>query len=67
MRIYVNGEKRDYDKKMTVSDLLSELSLDQSKVAIEINLSIIPRSLYEKTEIRESDQIEIVHFIGGGE
>ena len=67
MRIYVNGEKRDYDKKMTVSDLLSELSLDQSKVAIEINLSIIPRSLYEKTEINESDQIEIVHFIGGGE
>jgi thiamine biosynthesis protein ThiS len=67
MRIYVNGEKRDYDKKMTVSDLLSELSLDQSKVAIEINLSIIPRSLYEKTEIHESDQIEIVHFIGGGE
>jgi len=46
--------------------LLKHIGLDDRKVAIERNLEIVPKSNYSVTNIADGDQIEIVHFIGGG-
>jgi sulfur carrier protein len=35
-------------------------------VAVELNLDIVPRSQHASTVLREGDQIEVVHAIGGG-
>ena len=50
----------------TLADLVAQLQLDARKVAIERNLTIVPRSQYAATEIMDGDAIEIVGFIGGG-
>lgn len=66
MRLTVNGEEREFDSSLTVSQLLHELGVDARKVALERNLEIVPRSAYEGTELSDGDRLEVVHFIGGG-
>jgi thiamine biosynthesis protein ThiS len=46
--------------------LIDALGLDGRKLAIERNLEIVPRSVYDQTPLSDGDRIEIVHFIGGG-
>tara|TARA_B100000073_G_C23715337_1_gene565722 strand:- start:876 stop:1076 length:201 start_codon:yes stop_codon:yes gene_type:complete len=66
MQINLNGEKRTISNSTNLVSLLSELNIDPKKVAVEINLQIIPKSCFLDTKINEGDNIEIVHFIGGG-
>ena len=64
--IILNGEKRSYSGAENVDSLLTELGIDPRKVAVELNLEIVPRSLYPTTRVNSGDKLEIVHFIGGG-
>ena len=62
----VNGEPHAIDLPLSVAVLMARLGLDPRKVAIERNQAIVPRSTYAETWLASGDQIEIVHFIGGG-
>jgi thiamine biosynthesis protein ThiS len=64
--ITVNGEARQVAAGASLSDLLAQIGLDTRKVAVERNLEIVPRSSYAATALAAGDQLEIVHFIGGG-
>lgn len=64
--ITVNGEARQLAGPATVAALLAELRLDRRKVAVERNLEIVPRSVWDATALAPGDRLEIVHFIGGG-
>ncbi len=66
MQLKINGETHRLDAPLTVSALLAKLGLDARKIAVERNLEIVPKSAYERTGLAEGDQLEIVHFIGGG-
>ncbi|MBK5910288.1 thiamine biosynthesis protein ThiS [Rhodothalassium salexigens] len=65
--VTVNGEPRRFEAPMTVDRLLDTLGLDPAKVAFERNREIVPKSAYGDTLVGEGDQVEVVHFIGGGE
>ncbi len=64
--ITVNGEGREVPAGMSVTALLDHLGLPAERVAIERNLEILPRALWEKTAVQVGDSYEIVHFVGGG-
>ena len=66
MNIKVNGENIKISDPLTINGLLKHIGLDDRRVAIERNLEIVPKSNYSVTNISDGDQIEIVHFIGGG-
>ena len=66
MRIYINGQSETLAEGASVADVAHAQGWDASRVAIEINRRIVPRSLYAQTEVGEGDRIEIVRFIGGG-
>ena len=65
--ITLNGEPRSIALGTTIAALAAELVLDPAKVAVERNLAIVPRSTLANVVIAEGDQIEIVHFVGGGQ
>lgn len=65
MQITLNGEARQV-RAATVAELLREIGLDTRKVAVERNEEIVPRSTYAAAALAPGDQLEIVHFIGGG-
>ena len=67
MKITLNGDPLEVAGPLTVSALLSQLEIDSRRVAVEHNLVVLKRALYESTMINEGDQVEIVNFVGGGE
>jgi thiazole synthase len=67
IQIRVNGEHRRVAAGSTLADLARELGLDPAKVAVERNLAVVPRSTLDTTAIADGDDLEIVHFVGGGD
>jgi thiamine biosynthesis protein ThiS len=66
IKITLNGENYLTQDNQAISDLVKELDLDISKIAIERNLEIILADNFVNTPVQENDKIEIVSFIGGG-
>lgn len=66
MEITVNGEKKTFDRQMSLLEVLGELEVDPLRVVIERNKEIVPRPEYEKTQVADNDKLEILHFVGGG-
>lgn len=64
--ITVNGEPRSIQAQQTLWSFLTGLELDPKKVAVERNLVIVAKSTFKETILENGDQLEIVHFIGGG-
>ena len=66
MEITLNGATRTIPEQTSASALLLSLGLANKRLALEINLEIVPRSHFDQHMIQPGDTIEIVHAIGGG-
>ena len=67
MNIIINGDKyENLPDGMTLANLLVHLEVPEGKIAVERNLEIVSKSAYETTSLCEGDELEIIHFIGGG-
>ena len=64
--ISVNGENRSAKSGASVADLLRDLGLEGSRVAVERNLEILPRPQWAQTLVAPGDRYEIVQFVAGG-
>ena len=66
MHVTINGEARSLSEGLTLADLIREMQLNQRRIAVEVNREIIARELYDAHTLTDGDEIEIVHFVGGG-
>lgn len=67
MVIRLNGENVELTSNIRViTDLLSHYELENRLVIVEQNKEIISKEDYETREINHGDEIELVHFVGGG-
>lgn len=66
MRLIINGEPKDIAEASTLSQLVEYLAMKGDRVAIELNREIVPRGSWAQTSLNDGDQLEIVHFVGGG-
>ena len=64
--ILLNGEPAEVPAGLTVATLLEHAGIDPSRVAVELNRQIVPRSSWGSTPVDEGAQVEIVQFVGGG-
>src|SRR3546814_4510817 len=67
LNLHVNGEQRRIANGASLADLVRQLELDPAKVAVERNLEVVPRSTYGDVRLSDGDELEIVHFVGGGD
>ncbi len=65
--IRVNGEHRRVMAGISFAALANELGLEPTRVAVERNLEIVPRSTLADVMVTDGDEIEIVTFVGGGD
>ena len=65
--ITVNGEHRRVASGLTLAGLANELGLAPEKVAVERNMVVVPRSTLGEVALEDGDELEIVHFVGGGD
>lgn len=66
MHIRLNGKEREVRGGHTVRSLLDELELHPGMVVVELNRDILERESYADVPVRDGDQVELVHFVGGG-
>ena len=66
MKIQLNGEQRDFQEDLDLKALVEHLGMKPDRVAVELNLEIVPRGSWQSTRLKEGDRLEIVHFVGGG-
>lgn len=64
--IMLNGERRVFARGATILSVVDSLALPPGRVAVERNREIAPRSGWETQLLDDGDQLEIVHFVGGG-
>lgn len=63
--VRINGENIEAAGK-TIADYLKETGYNSSRVAVEQNENIVPKSEYETVVMKDGDVIEVVNFTGGG-
>ncbi len=66
MNIVVNGEKKNIENQLNLRELLEKLDLPNERIAVELNKQVVRKKDWNATEINEADNIEIIHFVGGG-
>ncbi len=66
MNIYLNGKAREVPDNCSAAQLVAELGLSGKRIAMEVNMEIVPRSRYGDHTLQADDKVEIVHAIGGG-
>jgi sulfur carrier protein len=66
IEISLNGKPERLAEGITIAELMRQKLPDVHRVALELNLEIVPRSQHEKRVLKTGDQVEIVRAIGGG-
>ena len=66
MRIQVNGQPREVEDNLSLTELIDSLDLRPEQIAIELNQTVIRRPQWQATALQADDKVEIVHFVGGG-
>ena len=67
MIIYVNGKETLLGTETnTILTLIETYELNPKVVIVERNKDIVAKESYNTTILEHGDQIELVHFVGGG-
>jgi sulfur carrier protein len=66
MRIWFNGELQETEDGVTVAEFLQVLQLPAHRVAVEVNLEVVPRGQHADRRLAPDDRVEVVSLVGGG-
>ena len=63
--IKVNGKEENAAGK-TVAEVIESSGYNKARIAVELNMEIIPKARYGETILKDGDTMEVVSFVGGG-
>ena len=68
MKISVNGEDKEVRLNINIQDLLIALDLNptQAGIAVAVDREVIPKTQWQKTELHEGSEVEIIRAVQGG-
>lgn len=66
MIIKINGEQIEFEKQISISDLVKIKNLEGKMFVIERNLNIVQKQDYNTTFLSDGDSIEIASLCAGG-
>jgi sulfur carrier protein len=66
MKIVANGQDLEVREGSTVAEMLAEVGYADRKVAVELNMKIVPRAKHKQVVLAEGDRLEVVTLVGGG-
>lgn len=65
IQITINGQQREFNPPLTVSQLLEQLDLASERVVVELNKEILTVDKHNRS-LQDSDTLELIQFVGGG-
>src|SRR5436309_1453949 len=66
IEIRLNGETQMVPASLNIIQLLEHFDLPKDRVAVERNRTIVPKLQWQNVSVGQGDELEIVHFVGGG-
>ena len=66
IQVHLNGKDREIDSGLSVQELVESLELNPKLIVVELNREILSRDCFGEIQVSEGDQVELVHFVGGG-
>jgi len=66
MRITVNDQATEVPETCTVAQLVAQLGLPATRVAVEVNRALVRRADHAATALKSGDAVEVVTLVGGG-
>ncbi|MFE5141014.1 sulfur carrier protein ThiS [Streptomyces fagopyri] len=66
MNILVNGERRLVAADTALGTLVATLTAAPSGVAAALNETVVPRTQWSSTPLREGDRVEVLTAVQGG-
>jgi len=70
LKLTVNGEAMTFPGVETITDLLAALEMTpeagSTRVAVAVNLHVIPKAEHQRHGLKAGDQVEIIQAVGGG-
>jgi thiazole synthase len=65
-RLFVNGEYRELPDGATVQSVVDELGVSGRGSAVAVDGQVIPRGEWADTELRDGQEVEVLHAVQGG-
>ncbi|MBC5810792.1 MAG: sulfur carrier protein ThiS [Candidatus Eremiobacteraeota bacterium] len=62
----VNGEPRELREGSTVADLLRDLALEGSGIAVAVNERVVRNAVLKEHTLRDGDVVEVIRAVAGG-
>ncbi|HIE34642.1 MAG TPA: sulfur carrier protein ThiS [Campylobacterales bacterium] len=66
MRIFINGEEKNFQNDKTLKEILKELNIEEKVMAIAVNMEIVKKDNWSKFVPKDGDKIEMLTFVAGG-
>jgi sulfur carrier protein len=66
IQVIVNGAAQRFERPLALAELVQHLSLAGTRIAVERNGEIVPKSAHGATLVADGDRLEIVVAVGGG-
>jgi thiazole synthase len=66
IEIRLNGERQQIPASLSIVQVLDHFDLPKDRVAVERNRTIVPKPQWESVSVGQGDELEVVHFVGGG-
>jgi sulfur carrier protein len=65
--VSLNGERRELGERATVEAAVRAAGAPDGRgVAVALDGEVVPRGEWAKTEVREGQQVEVLHAVQGG-
>ncbi|OEK59766.1 thiamine biosynthesis protein ThiS [Staphylococcus equorum] len=66
MKCIINGDNFNFDKVLSIQEVIQELDLDETRMIVEHNDQLIQREQFSKQKVTDEDRLELLEFVGGG-
>jgi sulfur carrier protein len=66
--VHINGERRELPRDATVAVAVREAGVERDGrgVAVAVDGEVVPRGEWQRTQLREGQQIEVLRAVQGG-
>jgi sulfur carrier protein len=66
MKLTVNGKPREDSDGVTLAEVVTQLTVAPSGVAVALNGVVVPRGSWSATTLSDDDNVEVLTAVQGG-
>ena len=66
MQIWLNSNLINIADDTNLAQLIESQNYDSNRVGAEVDMQIVPRTIWNEFKLKDQMKIEIVEFVGGG-